>query len=85
MSIFVFRSDKDRRQRACTGDRMGGKLPNDFGPWRRAYNEPVPSAVELSAAVRATIRAKGFVSLPTGRAHDGAPAASSHPYDEGKL
>jgi hypothetical protein len=63
MAIFVFRSDRDRRQLAFTSDEAGAGLPAHLRPWYRTSNCAVPSFVGMPAAFQDVVTANGHVVM----------------------
>jgi len=67
MPIFVFRSEKDKRQFAFAGDETSTSLPRNLGPWYQTDGHNVAEVVGLTDSVRAAIKAKGYVLMQIGR------------------
>ena len=63
MPIFMFRSEKDRRQYAMAADISGTTLPEHLGPWYRSSKQPIPSFVGLPESVRTAIKTNGHVLM----------------------
>jgi hypothetical protein len=72
MAIFVFRSDKDRRQFAFANDDAGKALPADLSPWHRTSNRAVPSFVGMPASFQDAVAAHGCVVMRIARKADPA-------------
>jgi hypothetical protein len=72
MAIFVFRSDKDRRQFAFASDDTGKALPENLSPWHRTSNRAVPSFVGMPASFQDAVAAHGCVVMQIARKVDPA-------------
>jgi hypothetical protein len=72
IAIFVFRSDKDRRQVAFASDDTGKALPEDLSPWHQTSNRAVPSFVAMPASFQDAVAAHGCVVLQIARKVDPA-------------
>jgi len=73
MAIYVFRSDRDRRQFAFATDGAGAGLPENLGPWYRMGNSAVPSFVGMPASFQDAVAVHGHVVMQIARKLD--PAA----------
>jgi hypothetical protein len=67
MAIFIFRSDKDRRQFTSANDDTGKSLPENLSPWHRTSNRAVPSFVGMPASFRDAVAAHGCVVMQIAR------------------
>jgi hypothetical protein len=63
MPIFVFRSEKDRRQLAFATDEEGKALPAQLGPWCRTSNRAVPTFVGMPDSFQAAVAVLGHVLI----------------------
>jgi hypothetical protein len=70
MPIFVFRSEKDRRQLAFATDEEGKALPAHLGPWCRTSNRAVPAFVGMPDSFQAAVAMHGHVVIQIGRKFD---------------
>jgi hypothetical protein len=72
MAVFVFRSEKDRRQLAFTSDEAGKALPANLSPWDRTSNRAVPALVGMPTAFQDAVAAHGHVVMQIARKLDPA-------------